>query len=88
MTDDWVKHFQHRADRSGESVDVVLFLLCSLLNRCVCVLAGGYMHAVCPHGVVYAYKMLTRHESPRDAADILFSLRLAQISQSLSLSLL
>ena len=37
--------------------------------------SGGVMTATCPHGIVYMLKWLLKAESPRDIADLLFSMK-------------
>ena len=37
-------------------------------------LSGGVIFFVCPHGYVYAYKVLTLPESPRQLVDVLLSM--------------
>ena len=37
--------------------------------------SGGIIAAACPHGGVYSANWLLKAESPRDIADILFSMR-------------
>jgi len=38
-------------------------------------IAGGVVTASCPHGVVYAMKVLLRGESVRDHVDLLLSMK-------------
>ena len=37
--------------------------------------SGGWLSAVCPHGIVYGLKFVLRAESPRDYVDILLSMK-------------
>ena len=37
--------------------------------------SGGWISALCPHGIVYALKFVLRAESPRDYVDLLLSMK-------------